>query len=559
MGGGSGHEPAHSGFVQEGMLTAAVCGDIYSSPSFINIQKAIDLIYSPRGVILLIKNYGGDIINFSLAAEIAKSQGKKVEILIVDDDISLTNLNEVNDDFENKNEFNKRRGLCGIVYLYKILGSMSKENYSFEEILEFGKNIIPSLYTLGVSLTSSVTPFSCKEDLIDEIKCSECEIGLGIHGEKGKERISYDNIDNLIVYCFKNVFEKNMKKEFFTLDLNDNKIENERSIIIVLNNLGSCTDIEMNIIFKSLKEYIEKIYNNKIKVLRYFCGKFMVSLDMKGFSITICNMNENGFLKKNKQNILYHLDAELKSNIFNSISTDDDNYKKRIIIEEKSERKVYENKNSLVKNLLFNLCKYLISKCDYLNHLDKEVADGDLGIGVERGCSSILKNLDYLNFEENFKLSIKEIGNLIGSHYGGTSGPLIASFLIGGSEYLIEKETSNIFDNWFSFFSEGTKIMQNLGKAKLNDKTMLDVLIPIGILLEDIKEDFNNCNNIFKKDFEKKIKFKLDELLKDIKNMKSKKGRSSYQDGKEVGKDDPGCILINLIIRFILDFIINNN
>ena len=116
-GGGSGHEPAHGGFVTEGMLTAAVCGDIYSSPSFRNIQKTIELLYSPKGLLIIVKNYGGDIINFSLAVSIAKDQGKKIDMLIVDDDISLVDLNEDN----LKNEvFNKRRGLCGVVYLYKI-------------------------------------------------------------------------------------------------------------------------------------------------------------------------------------------------------------------------------------------------------------------------------------------------------------------------------------------------------------------------------------------------------------------------------------------------------
>ena len=112
-GGGSGHEPAHGGFVLEGMLTCAVCGDIFSSPSCANIIKAINEIYSDSGVIIIVKNYTGDIINFSLACELFKSQNKKVEMIIVDDDISLINQNESKD--ENNINFNKRRGLCGTV------------------------------------------------------------------------------------------------------------------------------------------------------------------------------------------------------------------------------------------------------------------------------------------------------------------------------------------------------------------------------------------------------------------------------------------------------------
>ena len=166
-GGGSGHEPAHGGFVLEGMLTCAVCGNIFSSPSCASIIKAINEIYSDSGVIIIVKNYTGDIINFSLACELFKSQNKKVEMIIVDDDISLINQNE-NKEEDKDFIFNKRRGLCGTVLLYKILGNLAKNYYLFEEILEFAKNIIPSLYTCGVSLTTCILPFTSvdKKDIM---------------------------------------------------------------------------------------------------------------------------------------------------------------------------------------------------------------------------------------------------------------------------------------------------------------------------------------------------------------------------------------------------------
>lgn len=555
-GGGSGHEPAHGGFVAEGYLTAAVCGDVFSSPSYPNIQKAIDLVYSPKGVIILIKNYGGDVINFSLAAEIAKAQGKKVEILIVDDDISLKNLNENEKNEKDEKAFNKRRGLCGIVYLYKILGAMCQQGFAFEEILEYGKHLIPSLYTLGVSLTSSITPFPCFDDLKNEIIYCECEVGLGIHGEQGKERIKYESVDGLIEYCFKNVFEQNMKKEFFnfTKEANSNNNKNDsnnRNINIVLNNLGSCTDIEMSIIFLSLKTFIKKNYQSKINVARYFCGKFMTSLDMRGFSITICDLDQNAFLEENKQKIFRFLDATVNANLFPAIDLKTNNHKSRVISEGNTNQiEQYENKNSAAFKILFFLCNYLIEKSDFLNHLDKEVADGDLGIGVEKGCSSILKNLQFLNFEENLKSAMKQIGNLIACNYGGTSGPLFASFLIKGAESLLEKEDSNTHLNWICFFCEGSKMMQQLGKAKLNDKTMIDVLIPI---CDYFNEFVGDAKAFDFKDFQGKVNFKLDVLLEKIKLLKSKKGRSSYQQGKEVGKDDPGCVLVSLVIKFVLE------
>ena len=211
-GGGNGHEPAHGGFVLEGMFTCAICGDIFWSPSCSSIIKAINEINSDSGVIVVVKNCTGDIINFGMVCELFKSQKKKVEMIIVDDDISLINQNEKNENLG----FNKRRGLCGTVLLYKILGSLAKQYYSFEDILNFAKNIIPALYTCGVSMTTCIQPFS-SVDKNDVMKTSEYEIGLGIHGEQGKERHEFKSteeiIKNIFDFCFsKNILQKLMKK-----------------------------------------------------------------------------------------------------------------------------------------------------------------------------------------------------------------------------------------------------------------------------------------------------------------------------------------------------------
>ena len=204
-GGGSGHEPAHSGYVCNNMLTCAVCGDIFSSPSCANIIKAIEKIYCDAGVIIIVKNYTGDVSNFSLACELFKSKNKKVEMIIVDDDISLQNLNTC-DNTNQQQTFNKRRGLCGTVLLYKVLGYLSTQGKTFEDILSVAKAIIPSLYTVGVSLTTCIPPFTSitSDDVIPQ---NEYELGLGIHGEKGKERHTYTTVNDVIQTMFTECFE----------------------------------------------------------------------------------------------------------------------------------------------------------------------------------------------------------------------------------------------------------------------------------------------------------------------------------------------------------------
>ena len=538
-GGGSGHEPAHGGFVLEGMLTCAVCGDIFSSPSCANIIKAINEIYSDSGVIIIVKNYTGDIINFSLACELFKSQNKKVEMIIVDDDISLINQNESKD--ENNINFNKRRGLCGTVLLYKILGNLAKKYYLFEEILNFAKNIIPALYTCGVSLTTCIPPntFLDKNDIM---KISEYELGLGIHGEKGKERLEFKSTNEIIKNIFEKCFSKNILQQTY---------EKMNDIVIVLSNLGSTTPIEMNIILKSLFDFLYNENNSKkFNVHSIVYGNIMTSLDMKGFSITLFNLNQNEFLEKYKDKILLSIEEPLNRECgWNVIKNPKDLYqnriKKNIKYDKKEEKKIFNDNNSksFIFNLLKDLFNYLQTKREELNNLDKKVGDGDIGTGLFNAMTKVLPNLQYLDLDEDFINSIKKIGEDIGAGYGGTSGPLYMSFLLRASDFLEKKFSDNKIKNYINAFKYGTEMISKVGKAQKGDRTMLDYLIPMSDLFEKV-DNLGDLKKVFNDN--------KDKLLNEVKQLKSKRGRASYYDGKEVGLDEPGCVLVNMWLEYIL-------
>jgi dihydroxyacetone kinase len=539
-GGGSGHEPAHGGLVLDRMLTCAVCGDIFSSPSCANIIKAIEEIYSDSGVIVIVKNYQGDIINFSLACELFKSKNKKVEMLIVDDDISLANQNEIKD--EKLKIFNKRRGLCGTVLAYKILGTLAKQYYTFEEILEFAKNIIPALYTCGVSVTTCIPPFT-SVDKNDVMKNTEYELGLGIHGEKGKERFELKSTNEIIENIFDNCFSKNIEKSNY---------DKMKDVVIVVNNLGSLTPIEMNIVIKSLFDYLYKENGEKqFNVHTIIYGNIMTSLDMKGFSITIFNLNQNKFLEKYKDKILSLIEEPLNREVgWNIIKNPDDVYnnkiKENIKYIKKEEKKVYndDNSKSFIYNLLKDLFTYLQSKRDELNDLDKKVGDGDIGTGLHHAMTKILSDLKYLNLEEDFKGSIKKIGEDIGAAFGGTSGPLYMSFLLRASDFLEKKFSDNKIENFLKALKYGTEMIGKVGKAEKGDRTMLDYLINISELFENV-QNVNDLKKVFNENDKK--------LLDDIKKLKCKRGRSSYLDGKEVGLDEPGCVLVSTWLSYIIN------
>ena len=533
-GGGSGHEPSHSGYVSKGMLTCAVCGDIFSSPSCKNIINAIEKIYSDNGVIVIVKNYSGDVINFSLACEIFKNNNKKVDMIIVDDDISLVNLNNEIEE----NSFNRRRGLCGTVLLYKILGDLAVQGYSFEELLNYGKNIVKSLYTVGVSLTTCIPPFS-HINSNELMKNDEFELGLGIHGEKGKERLKYNNVNDVIKIIFEKCFNSNIKKESF---------DKMKDVVFVVNNLGCLTLIEMNIIIKSLFDYVYNLKDKQYNVHRIIYGNIMTSLDMRAFSITIMNLNENDFTNLNKNKILYSIDSKVhRTCIWNIIKNPNEQYNKvlknQILFDKKPETKE-QNLNNKTYLLIKNLFTFLQSKQEELNTLDKKVGDGDIGTGMYNAIGKSLENLKYYDFENDFKNSIKNIGEDIGAGFGGTSGPLYMSFLIRASDFLENKFENNKIENYLNSLFNGSEMISRVGKAKVGDRTMLDYLIPMSKLLLNCK-NFDDVKKVFNENRNK--------LLEDVKKLQSKRGRSSYLDGQEVGFDEPGCVLCDLWMNFIIE------
>ena len=419
---------------------------------------------------------------------------------------------------------------------------MAKQYYTFEEILEFSKNIIPALYTCGVSVTTCIPPFT-SVDKNDVMKNTEYELGLGIHGEKGKERFELKSTNEIIENIFDNCFSKNIEKSNY---------DKMKDVVIVVNNLGSLTPIEMNIVIKSLFDYLYKENNEKqFNIHTIIYGNIMTSLDMKGFSITIFNLNQNEFLEKHKDKILSLIEEPLNREVgWNIIKNPNDVYnnkiKENIKYIKKEEKKVYndDNSKSFMYNLLKDLFTYLRSKRDELNDLDKKVGDGDIGTGLYHAMSKILSNLNFLDLEEDFKGSIKKIGEDIGSAFGGTSGPLYMSFLLRASDFLEKKFSDNKIENFLKALKYGTEMIGKVGKAEKGDRTMLDYLINMSELFENV-QNINDLKKVFNENDKK--------LLDDIKKLKCKRGRSSYLDGKEVGLDEPGCVLVSVWLSYIIN------
>ena len=277
-------------------------------------------------------------------------------------------------------------------------------------------------------------------------------------------------------------------------------------IVIVISNLGSLTPIEMNIIIKSLCDYLYNESNEKkFNIHKIIFGNIMTSLDMKGFSITILNLNQNEFLEKHKDKILLCIEEPLNRDIgWNIIKNPKEIYfnklEENIKYEQKEEKKIFndESSKSIIYNILKDLFNFLLTKRDYLNELDRKVGDGDIGTGLYDSSIRVLSTLPYLDLDEDFKNSIKKIGEEIGAGFGGTSGPLYMSFLLRAGDFLEKKFSDNKISNYINTFKYGVEMIAKVGKAKKGNRTMLDYLMNMIELfekndnLEDMKKVFND-------------------------------------------------------------------
>ena len=273
-GGGSGHEPAHAGYVAEGMLDAAVCGEIFTSPTPDKILEAIKHVATDEGVLLIVKNYAGDVMNFEMAMELAEMEGIKVDRVIVADDIAIDNKEQ-------------RRGVAGTVFVHKVAGYYADKGLSLQEVKEKVEALLPNMATIGMAIEPCMVPTTGQYgfDLADD----EMEIGIGIHGEKGIYREKIESIDLII--------GRMMKEIEGQLDIKDS--------IVMLNGMGGTPDSELSVTAYYLNQYFEA-QGTSIKKL--YVGNFMTALDMQGFSITVLKYDEA---------LLAALESETRSKYFN--------------------------------------------------------------------------------------------------------------------------------------------------------------------------------------------------------------------------------------------------
>ncbi|KAL9649257.1 hypothetical protein ABK040_004278 [Willaertia magna] len=571
-GGGSGHSPAHEGFVFKGMLTGAVLGPVFTSPGIPLIIKAIHSITKPKnqggkGCLLIVKNYTGDILNFKLAREIAIQEGYHVEMIIVGDDVT------------------HQRGIAGTVLIHKLSGALAEQGKSLSEIVTTLQkiNLMPTtvnlnnnsdinnsennttaaIVSIGIGLNSITIPGH--DQKLYEMEENHYELGLGIHGEKGIERkpLPESNVANKLT---KEMIEKlinYLPSSLTLLDSNTTNKKKKKHCVLMVNNLGSTTLLELNTI---VKECICQLEEQDIVIERIIVGTLMTALEMHGVSLTLFYLGENNEEKDFWLNLLdmetdspYFPKSILSSLISNHTNRNEQDVYSLIITRDnlynnenkkteitKEENKIFVGSLKNINDIVKDICNYLITRYKDYNELDAKVADGDIGDSIKRSCELILENVI-----DNYSIhSIPDFFYQIGLNVqqsGGSSGAILSMFFLKFSFALKEEnEESSLFKKWMEAFNQGVLGMMELTDTKKGDRTLLDTVIPV-------MELFNNELIFEMKDRDELIKEIVkvaNEGMLNTANWTAKKGRSRYLGERVLGIVDPGAFVIYEIIEF---------
>ncbi len=421
-GGGSGHEPAHAGFVGAGMLTAAVCGEVFASPSVEAVLAGILAVTGEAGCLLIVKNYTGDRLNFGLAAERARALGRKVEMVVVDDDIALPDLPQP-------------RGVAGTLFVHKIAGALAERGADLGTVTKAAKSVIDKVVSIGMSLDTCTVPGSPKED---RIAPGKAELGLGIHGEPGVEQVDFANA----VTAMSTIVEK-LKQRV-----------SSGGCVALINNLGSTTPLEMAVLTHALSE---------TGLARHIIGPapMMTSLDMHGFSVSVLTVSQ-GELSALEAPVA--LAAWPGVNAIGPIQV-------APLPDGLTPIDPIPSNNPATKETITRLSELLINAEKELNELDAKSGDGDTGSTLATAARALQGSLDRMPLADLTQL-FPALGNELSQTMGGSSGVILAIFFNAAGDACASGASIP------KSLLEGLNRVSQVGGAKVGDRTMIDALAP---------------------------------------------------------------------------------
>lgn len=494
-GGGSGHEPAHSGYVGAGMLSAAVSGEVFTSPPASEVAAAIRAVGGSPGVLLVVKNYMGDRLNFGLAAEMARAEGLPVEMVTVADDVALAATIERD----------ASRGIAGTVLVHKIAGAAAASGYSLMEVEQIGAAVARDVASMGLSLSAGTAPAAGKPGYI--VGDDEIELGLGIHGEPGLRRAKLEPANALA-------------DQIIDAILGARPIAKGTRIAVMINNLGATTSMELAIFGRRA---LDSLHSRGYICERVYCGAFMTSLEAAGLSVSILPVDDHR---------LRLLDAPTSAPGWPNVTAA--RPRSLIIPARVPSRPALPTRvpssHTAICDAATKACHAIIDAEQKLTEMDRVVGDGDLGTNLARGARAILDEIAHFPNDKTGEL-LKTIGATAQEVIGGSSGPLYGVLFLRAGAVLSEHA-----GDWAAAVSQAVGAVSQVGGANLGDRTMLDALMPFAEALRTGSSP-------------QVALAAAEEGAVATAHMAPRRGRSTYLGDRALGHEDPGAAAVVIWLR----------
>ena len=431
-GGGAGHEPAHAGYVGRGMLAAAVAGDVFTSPSVDAVLAAIRAVTGPAGALLIVKNYTGDRLNFGLAAELARSDGLQVEMVLVDDDVAVEGGGA------------GRRGLAGTVLVHKVAGAASSSGAPLAAVRDAARDAIAALGTMGVALGACTVPAAGAPGF--SLGDSEIELGLGIHGEAGVRRAPIAPSRELVAALLDAVIA-------------DRGLRPGARVALLANNLGGTPTMEMAVVARDAVAHLEAA---GLTVERAWAGPFLTALEMPGCSLSLMALDDAR---------LAALDAPTDAPAWPGPTGRATLRRARVPVRTGPAPVPVAGRDPQVDAAIRAVAAALRAAEPELTRLDQATGDGDLGISMARGAAAMERDLPAYPTTDP-AATARALSATLRRALGGSSGPFYAVMLLRAADALEGGA------GWGAALQAGAEGVAALGGASEGDCTMLDALLP---------------------------------------------------------------------------------
>lgn len=443
-GGGSGHEPAHAGYVGRGMLTAAIAGDVFTSPSTDAVLAGIRAAAGPAGALLIVKNYTGDRLNFGLAAEIARAEGIPVEVVVVADDVSLRDTVDEG----------RRRGIAGTVLVHKVAGAAAAGGASLAEVARLARAAAAEVGSMGVALGSCTLPAVGRPSF--ELAETEIELGLGIHGEPGVQKAAMERVEILV-------------DRLLDIIVRDRAFASGTRLALLANGLGSTPPMELAIV---ARDALRHLHARGFVVARAWSGTLLSALDMPGFSLSLMRVDDArlALLDAATDAPAWPGPGRVASPAASAASS-----APREAAAANATQGRGSSVNEPLRRAVLAAADALTANEDKLTDLDARAGDGDLGSSMTRGAAAIRALPDSAWSTPESALS--SIGHALRRAIAGSSGPFYATATLRAARTLAGKANPAASD-WAQAFSEAVAAISELGGAKPGDRTMVDALRP---------------------------------------------------------------------------------